>query len=145
MNHLLYTTCISDPTCHVNATIGWLLHLRATLASQLMNRHHFYATAALSTLMVGRKIRAVIDLENEPPRLLGEYVDTVEDVVRYRFGDDVRSAPESCVAVRTIDLPALPVLADAVGDLHSRTVPIAGRAGWRVDGDGGEWYSDAWL
>lgn len=29
--------------------------------------------------------------------------------------------------------------------LHDRSQPLPGRPGWRVDEDGREWYSVAWL
>lgn len=30
-------------------------------------------------------------------------------------------------------------------NLHAATVPVPGRAGWRVDREGREWFSSAWL
>ncbi len=32
-----------------------------------------------------------------------------------------------------------------VEQLYNETEPIPGRLGWRVDKDGKEWYSAAWL
>ena len=46
----------------------------------------------------------VVNNETEEPTLLGTYVDSIEDVVRYSVDGAVHSAPADCVTVVRVEL-----------------------------------------
>ena len=41
--------------------------------------------------------------------------------------------------------PAIALYPDELRELRESTTPIAGRPGWRIDANGRQWYSAAWL
>jgi hypothetical protein len=51
------------------------------------------------------RIPVLIDIESEPPAVLGTFIRHTEDVALYETRDgDIREAPEDCVTVRYVEV-----------------------------------------
>jgi hypothetical protein len=97
----------------------------------------FTSAAARADCSITAHVVELID-----PRSIGSASDLVDGVLRERR-EAHRGRLRLLNAVRVV-APAAS-RATRLDELHAETTAVAGRPGWRVDVDGVEWYSEAWL